>query len=187
MMEHTSLIGKDGKLFYHPQFIKSSLFNELRDDTAWTQNEFKIFGKSYLEPRMTAWYGPSYKYSNIELREEKMPSRIQGIADELSQFCQFEFNSVLLNYYRSGQDSMGWHRDNEKELDSSCIASLSFGGSRVFKVRHKSDRTVHKITLEDCSLLSMIDMQSAWEHSIPKSSVNQEERINLTFRRIINS
>lgn len=184
MINKDSLISHDGVLFYLPNFMKLSQLEKLVNEIPWRQNEIKIYGKTHLEPRLTAWFGPKYKYSSVVWEESEMPEFIQDWNKELSNLCNFEFNAVLINYYRNGQDAMGWHRDNEKELDSSCIASLSFGASRVFKVRHKLNRETHSIPLEDKSLLVMKNMQSHWEHCLPRSLKIHQERINLTFRRI---
>lgn len=184
MKAQASLINQDGELFYQPNFLNHSYLEKLINEIHWRQNEIKIYGKTYLEPRLTAWFGPQYKYSSIQWEAAEMPEFIEDWNNHLSNECDFDFNAVLINYYRNGQDAMGWHRDNEKEIDSTCIASLSFGASRIFKVRHKLNRETQSILLEDKSLLLMKNMQSKWEHSLPRSAKIHQERINLTFRRI---
>ncbi|MFK7756586.1 MAG: alpha-ketoglutarate-dependent dioxygenase AlkB [Flavobacteriales bacterium] len=151
----------------------------------WRQNDITIFGKTYPEPRLTAWYGPPYKYSSIQWEAQDMPEFLKALQRETEQLCNFSFNAALLNYYRDGQDSMGWHSDDEKEIDQSCIASLSFGASRKLKFRLKSDHSVkEELILTHGSLLIMNDYQELWQHSIPKTKRVSEPRLNITFRRV---
>jgi len=99
-----------------------------------------------------------------------------------------EFTNVLLNYYRDGNDSMGWHKDNEKELGvNPVIGSVSFGASRSFHFKNQSDKNLkEKVLLTNGSFLLMEgSTQHHWYHSIPKAQKISEGRINLTFRKII--
>lgn len=105
--------------------------------------------------------------------------KLKGVVEEASGFL---FNSVLCNYYRHGQDSMGYHRDNESGIDTRCIASLSFGATRRFKMRHRGTKETMTIDLTDGSLLLMLDCQDQWEHMITKTKKPVGGRINLTFR-----
>ena len=110
------------------------------------------------------------------------------IKNRLEEFSGLTFNSVLLNLYRDGQDSMGWHRDDEKELGKNpAIGSVSFGESRKFMIRHVQDRSLKtSINITNGSLLLMAgEMQHHWLHSIPKTAKPAGVRINLTFRKII--
>jgi alkylated DNA repair dioxygenase AlkB len=107
------------------------------------------------------------------------------VQDEIKQATDFPFNAVLANYYRDGNDSMGWHSDNEPEIDSVLIASATFGGKRMFKLRNRLTGQKIDIELLDSSLLLMCNMQNHWQHAIPKSKTRNAPRINLTFRRII--
>jgi alkylated DNA repair dioxygenase AlkB len=143
-------------------------------------------------PRLTAWYGDPgsvYTYSNIEMQPEPWSNLLKSMKDTISEFCKVEFNSVLLNLYRDGDDSMGWHSDDEKELGlKPVIASLSFGGERVFRFRHKSKKDLkYSVNLCHGSLLIMKgETQEFWQHSLPKTKKKVPSRINLTFRRIFN-
>ncbi len=167
-------------------FCSELSFAPLKETIPWRQNRIKIFGKEHLEPRLTAWCGPAYKYSSIQWPETPFNEILKPALEKLRTDLNFAFNSVLLNYYRNGQDSMGWHSDNEPELDDSCIASLSFGGERRMVFRHKNNHTnKQEILLKDGYLLVMRNYQNNWQHSIPKSKKMNEPRINLTFRRII--
>lgn len=152
----------------------------------WNQNQIKIFGKNFLEPRLTQFYGPAYSYSNVHWPKKPFPSVLKPLLENMNNYCGFEFNAALLNYYRNGTDSMGWHSDNEKEMDQSCIASLSLGATRKFKLRLKEDHSTQKeFLLENNSLLIMRYFQERWQHSIPKTTKNIEARINITFRKIL--
>ena len=158
--------------------------------------------------RLTAWYGiegKPYTFSGITLQPENWEelSILMDIKKEIELDIGTEFNSVLLNYYRGGKDSISWHSDNEKELgENASIASVSFGCERTFKMRRYEDNAdVHKIILKHGSLLIMEgETQHYWQHMIPKEKIknNEEElglfdtqiehgieRINLTFRTII--
>ncbi|MEO8011625.1 MAG: alpha-ketoglutarate-dependent dioxygenase AlkB, partial [Dokdonella sp.] len=108
--------------------------------------------------------------------------------DELAQRLGIRFNGVLANRYRDGQDSMGWHSDDERELgEQPLIASLSFGAVRRFRLRHKnSGAKPIAIELESGSLLVMAGAtQQNYRHDLPKTARAVGERINLTFRRIV--
>jgi alkylated DNA repair dioxygenase AlkB len=108
-------------------------------------------------------------------------------ADQISNILINDFNTVLLNHYRDGKDSNGWHADNEKELGvNPVIGSVSLGQERVFHLKHKKNKTDRfKIMLKHGSLLIMSgSMQHNWLHQIPKTSRVINDRINLTFRKI---
>ena len=167
------------------KWMPEDLLHQIALSIPWKQNKIRVFGNWHTEPRLTYWYGPPYSYSNISWPATEMPESLQKIAHDISLVSGFTYNSVLLNYYRNGNDSMGWHRDNEPEIDPASIASLSFGGMRVFKIRNRQTKVVTSAELYGRDLLLMNNMQSAWEHCIPKSQRFSEPRINLTFRRII--
>lgn len=172
------------KILYQTNAFDASLFSQLRDEVPWRQNKIRMFGKELDEPRLTAWYGPAYQYSNIIWEEKAFSATMEKLRAEVSKRANFEFNAVLLNLYRDGNDSMGWHRDNEPEMDTRCIASVTLGASRTFKVRSRETKEVWNLELEDGSLLLMHDLQEAYEHAVPKRKKVLEPRINLTFRRI---
>lgn len=173
------------QLIYTPAFAEPFWFPLLRDGVAWRQNQIRVFGQWHMEPRLTAWFGPAYTYSSVNWPSAPVPDFIQPLFDRVSEHCQFSFNAVLLNYYRTGQDAMGWHSDNEPEMDTSCIASLSLGQHRLFHLRHRHNGEKLKVILEDGSLLVMRHFQEQWQHAVPRSKRLMEGRINLTFRRII--
>lgn len=149
----------------------------------WQQNTIQVFGKQHNEPRLTFWMGPRYKYSSIEWPSTPFLPLIEQVNSELCDLLDFPFNSCLLNYYRNGQDSMGRHRDNEPEMDTRVIASLSLGGSRKIKFRHTNGIQKLDVILQHGDLLIMKNFQEDWYHELPKVK-NALPRLNLTFRRI---
>ena len=166
-------------------------FKSLKDKIKWKQDYIKFFGKSHPLPRLTAWYGDrnkTYTYSGIPMTPNLWNTELLEIKKKVDQYAKINFNSVLLNYYRSGNDSVSWHNDDEKELgDQPIIGSVSFGGIRKFRLRNKKNKKmIHNIELENGSLLIMSGLtQKYWEHEIPKTKKKVEERINLTFRSIL--
>ena len=187
-----NLLPRDGEAFYIPAFLPleraDAAFDELRRGVAWREEAIRIFGKQVLQPRQTAWYGDrDYSYSNIVMQKRVWLPMLAELKSEVETSARVTFNGVLLNHYRDGQDSMGWHRDNEKELgERPVIASLSLGQSRRFVFRHRTDRSMKvEQTLEHGSLLVMRGLsQSAWEHALPKTTRSIGARINLTFRQL---
>ena len=195
------------KLIFIEDFFKKeeadAILLDLTENIQWEQGEIMMFGKKILEPRLTAWYGDEgkeYTYSGKKQTPLPWTDTLKGIKNKIESECkkltppQYSpiskaiFNSVLLNYYRNGQDSMGWHSDDEKELGRNpTIASLNLGETRRFLIRHKIDKNLKKeILLTHGSLLIMTDeMQHHWQHAVPKEPKKQQPRINLTFRWIV--
>jgi alkylated DNA repair dioxygenase AlkB len=186
----------DAALTLHEGFFNPSesaaLFTALYEQTAWEQRYVKIYGKQYAEPRLTAWYGEpdkQYSYSGLTLQPLPWTPLLLGIKARVDAAAQTTFNSVLLNFYRTGRDSNGWHQDNEPELGQNpVIASVSFGATRRFQLRHKFNPTLPKLSLDlpPGSLLIMAGpTQHFWQHQIPKTAQAVAQRINLTFRVIL--
>ena len=185
---------KDGQIdlidSYYSAGQAREIFTILRKTLNWQQDEIRIFGKVHLTPRLQAWYadeGKSYSYSGLQMLPNQWTPLLQSIKLNLEQHTGHQFNSVLANLYRTGQDSNGWHSDNEKELGTNpVIASLSFGESRIFKLKHRKDRSQKlNIPLHNGSLLLMqAETQHHWLHTIAKTKRQIKERINLTFRYI---
>lgn len=190
LFENQNLLPFDGEMFYFPQFVSNEFFLKLKTETNWKQEGMKIYGKEILFPRLTAWYadaGKTYKYSGLLNVPMEFTPTLRSLKELVEQKMGVCFNSALLNYYRHGKDSMGWHADNEPELGiNPIIASLNLGGIRKFEVKHKKEKkTTTNIFLEGGSLLMMQgSMQHHWLHQIPKVKEAQE-RINITFRTII--
>ncbi|MGI0499714.1 alpha-ketoglutarate-dependent dioxygenase AlkB family protein [Limnospira platensis CENA597] len=188
------IIDTDGLVILYGNFLtlteSDRLFWELYKSLNWRQEEIKIFGKIRPIPRLTAWYadaGKSYTYSGIKHHAQPWNPTLKSIKSQVEDIAEVTFNSVLINLYRDGKDSMSWHSDDEPELGKNpIIASVSLGGTRRFSGKHK----IHKnrkfnIDLTSGSLLLMKgETQHFWQHQIPKTSQVVEPRINLTFRMV---
>lgn len=163
-------------------------FRLLEEELNWKQGHIRLFGKTLPEPRLTSYYGDvDYKYSGKvnPAQDIHLSEALRQILKDLKSRTGTRFNAVLANYYRSGQDSMGWHSDDElMHLRGSSIASLSFGDSRKMNFRDKTvKKRIHTLELTAGSLLIMRgSTQKQTEHNIPKQS-NKKGRINLTFRQ----
>jgi alkylated DNA repair dioxygenase AlkB len=163
----------------------------LIDKIPWQQDSLWVGGKEVLIPRLQCWMGDQgsdYSYSGIRLQPKPWSEDVLNIKTRIESLAEHKFNSVLLNYYRNGQDSVSWHADDEKELgDKPIIASISFGAVRKFQFRAKFTNGAQKFNIElrNGSLLLMGDtLQNNWLHQLPKASGLGKPRINLTFRRI---
>jgi alkylated DNA repair dioxygenase AlkB len=190
---HSCVHLEDAELNYWDGFLSpenaNTHFLTLKNEICWQSPKILMFGKWVQQPRLIAWQAEEsypYKYSGQTLIAEPFHPLVKDLCNRLNKTLNVNFNSVLINFYRNGSDSMGWHADNEPELGPNPrIASISLGGSRDFKL--KQNNSPHKtftFSLQHGSLLVMGDgVQSNYKHSIPKR-VNAEPRINLTFRRI---
>lgn len=184
----------DAAIVYYPAFFNKeeadSIYDELITEIPWQQDEIRVFGKIHPQPRLTALFGnqgKSYSYSNLKMQPHPWNLLLQQIKSKIESVCETDFTTVLLNYYRDGKDSNGWHADNEKELGTNpIIASVSFGAERTFQLKHNTDKGQKKSTvLEHGSLLLMQGTtQHFWKHQIPKTTKPTGPRINLTFRVI---
>jgi len=184
----------DAEIIYYPQFFDKEqadiIYTELLQEIAWQQDNITVFGKTHPQPRLTALYGNEgkpYSYSNITMQPHPWNTLLQKIKYHIETTTECQFTTVLLNQYRDGKDSNGWHADNEKELGTNpIIASLSFGAKRVFQLKHNTIADAKKsIVLEHGSLLLMKgSTQHFWKHQIPKTAKPIGNRINLTFRSI---
>jgi len=149
--------------------------------------------KKHKIPRLNDWYGSvDMKYSNIHFEAKPMTKTLNQIRSKIEKETNTFYNSVLMNLYRNGNDSMGWHSDDENIYSqTSPIASLSLGGSRWMKFKKKNihglGKKTLKLRLNSGDLLIMkYPTQDKLSHSIPKSLTDMESRINLTFRTVIN-
>lgn len=191
--QHLNLHGAD--VTYYPNFFTPAetamYFKTLFEETPWQQDNIKLFGKVHPQPRLTALYGNNdipYSYSNITMQPLPFTFALSEIKKKIETISPLPFTSCLLNLYRDGKDSNGWHADDEKALGPEpVIASVSFGASRIFKLRAKANtKRVHKIALESGSLLLMQGKtQKMWQHQIPKTAKPIGPRINLTFRILL--
>ena len=191
--EHLALPDAEVLLYHdcYPQAQADRLLKQLLETIPWQQDSLSFGGKTVPVPRLQAWFGDStstYAYSGLHLEPLPWSSLLQGIRQRMETIAKHEFNSVLVNYYRNGSDSVAWHRDNEKELGPDpVIASLSFGATRRFDLKHRRGKfpLIH-CALHHGSLLVMAHgLQENWLHRIPKQPEVNGPRINLTFRRIL--
>jgi alkylated DNA repair dioxygenase AlkB len=188
------LLPFDGSAFLIPRFFESTqttqLFQQIMDETHWEMPEMVMFGKKYSQAGLSTWFtntNVSYVYSGITRTPHAMTLVLQEVMDQCSLASGAEYNSVLVNLYRDGNDSVSWHSDNE-EINGSepTIASVSLGATRRFDLRHKESGKTVRVDLEDGSLLVMSGLsQHCWVHQIAKTKTKVGPRINLTFRRVI--
>lgn len=168
---------------------QQALFAWCRDEIAWKYVDLYVGGKSVPVPRGLAWFGDvPYSYSGLTHKASPMPTVLRELADRIEDELErngtpAKFNSVLMNFYRDGNDSIGMHSDDESQLDPEpTIASVSLGSAREFRFQHKLTRTRHQTPLPGGSLLIMKGAtQKDWRHGIPKQP-GAGARINLTFR-----
>ena len=175
--------------FLDTQFAMRA-FNQIRDESQWEQPEITIFGNTVLEPRLSTWHnelGEGYKYSGVMRRAQPFSKTLSDIRKRCSEVTNTPFNSALVNFYRNGQDGVGWHSDNEAcNGPEPTIASVSLGATRRFDMRHRKTGETIKIQLESGSLLVMAGKsQQYWVHQVAKTKRVHEPRINLTFRCVI--
>ena len=187
----------DAEVLFYPAFFSAPeadrLLKELQDTTEWRQDTMRFFGKQVPLPRLTAWYGDPgcrYVYSGIENQPLPWTPALLEVKRAVEAPSDLVFNGVLLNRYRSGLDSMGWHADDEPEFGAEpIIASVSFGGTRTFQMKHKKRKELKaSVELTHGSLLVMRGgTQANWLHQIPKTAKPVAERLNLTFRAVVTS
>lgn len=183
--------GLDWRSTQWRDFEKEKLAEVQFENILWTHDQIRMFGKIIYVPRYSAWYGDAnteYSYSGLKLTPKPWNKGLNFIKEAVNEVALTTFNSVLLNWYRDGQDSMGWHADDEKELGKNpVIASVNFGAKRRFLLRKKSNNKEKiEIPLAHGTLLIMAGtMQHFWQHSIPKEKNVKGNRVNLTFRVIV--
>lgn len=184
----------DGELLWLEQLQlpldNTEVLTRLIAETAWRAESISLWGKQHLQPRLTAWHGDArYSYSGLDLEPLPFTPLLLTIKQAVELATGQGFNSVLLNYYRNERDSMGMHSDDEPELGREpAIASLSFGASRTFILRHRHTKQTVKLPLTGGSLLLMRGKtQHFWLHGINKSARPIGPRLNLTFRNILPS
>jgi len=167
-----------------PPDVADRYFVDLRNHCQWEQKP-GIFG--HMQPRLIASYGDtgvSYRYSGMDYTALPWFDTLLEIKNKI-EVVQGEYNYCLLNRYRSGSDSMGWHADNEPEMGN-VIGSLSLGATRKFRIRHNGTRETKTFLVNHGTLIIMAGtMQQFWQHEVPKTKQNIGERINLTFRKIV--
>ncbi|WP_053980825.1 alpha-ketoglutarate-dependent dioxygenase AlkB family protein [Marinagarivorans algicola] len=184
-------------LYWHPDYIQSHMhldpnttYTQLLEQLTWRQGEVTVYGKKHLEPRLSTYYADphtNHSYSGKRLEAQPWHPLLLIIKNTLEATLDTHFNAVLCNYYRNGNDGMGWHSDDEPELGATpTIASVSLGSPRQFNLRNKQDKTQKMaFNLGGGDLLVMTGKtQRYWQHNITKTTQAIEGRINLTFRHI---
>jgi len=187
-----NLLPYDGEayLFEESALLKEEeLFQKLKEEIAWKQDEVVMFGKKITMRRLSAWYGDQpfeYIYSQVSHRALPWKDTLAKIKKQTEDTCGETYNSCLLNFYHDGDDAMGWHSDNEPELDQlSSIASISLGAERKFAFKHKRTKETVSVFLPHSSILLMkAPTQEHWLHTLRKSKMITEPRVNLTFRNV---
>lgn len=184
---------ENGEFLFYPNFFTKSegdfFLQKLKSEIEWKQESMNMYGKKTNFPRLTAWYGDNdkpYSFSGITLSPKVWNEELVSIKSKIEPITKVEFNSVLLNRYRDGNDSISWHTDAEPELGKNpIIASVNFGDTRKFQLRHINTKEKLEIELSHGSLLIMQgELQHFWQHQVPKTKELKTERINLTFRVI---
>ncbi len=188
------IIQQDGEAVYYGNILtqeqKESYFNELLNGIQWVNEVVIMFGKTITTKRKVAFYANDlmeYTYSNKTKNAFPWTPLLLEIKKTVEAYTGETYNACLLNLYHDGNEGMGWHADNEKEIIAdSSIASVSIGANRNFLFKHKQKGVKYSILLENGSLLEMKGpIQRHWLHSLPKSTKVKEARINLTFRQML--
>lgn len=177
-----------GKVF--SEMISTEYYNYLFENIDWKNDEVVIFGKYIITKRKVAWYAEKefeYSYSNITKKAILFTPELIKLKKNVELITNETYNSCLLNLYHSGEEGMAWHSDGEKDLKKDgAIASLTFGAKRKISFKHKVNKNVLNIDLENGSLLVMKDKtQTNWLHRLPPTKLVSKPRINLTFRTIV--
>ena len=185
---------EDGQLRFQENYIPAEesdeLLRHLLAELAWREEDIMIAGRRVRAPRLVCWYGDPdarYRYSGIIHEPLLWLPILSTLKSRIQTTCGRPFNSVLANLYRDGHDSMGWHADQEKELGINPeIASLSFGATRLFRLRHNRTGQMLELPLNHGSLLWMGgSLQHHWRHCVPKCRGITTARVNLTYRTIL--
>jgi alkylated DNA repair dioxygenase AlkB len=186
----------DADVRFMPGFYRAPhsthCMEQLLREIQWREETIRLWGKEYLQPRLSAWYGDAgsrYAYSGVVLHPFPWTETLLQIREDVESASGHRFNSVLLNLYRDEHDGVGWHSDAEAELGRMpVIASLSLGATRRFRLRHKVRKELKPVVIDliDGSLLLMAGKtQACWEHAIHKQTRACGPRVNLTFRNIV--
>lgn len=188
------LLTYQGEAIYHgPIFTTeeaSTHLSHLLTHIPWQHDEVFLFGKKIITSRQMAWFGDqncNYTYAGKKHQALPWTKELTTIRNAVESYTKTSFNSCLANLYHEGEQGMGWHQDNEKELGSNpTIASISFGAERRFDFRHKESREKISVILENGSLLIMSgETQTHWQHQLPKTKKIKNQRVNLTFRTVL--
>jgi alkylated DNA repair dioxygenase AlkB len=190
--ERRNLLPGDGEAYLIEDALTKKdadqAFEVLQGNLDWRQERALMFGRSLPLPRLTAWYGEQgYAYSGIRHEPAHFTPPLLALKAVVEGLTGHQFNSVLVNLYRDGRDSMGWHSDDETSLGPDpAIASLSLGAVRRFHFKHRKSGERIALDLRHGSCLVMRGAcQAKWRHQLPKTAKPIGPRINLTFRTIL--
>jgi len=187
-------LAPQGWIIHDPEFLSpastAELLETLKDGLDWRQQPIRLFGREVMQPRLIDFHGDTgtrYRYSGLILEASGWPVELEKLRDRLANDSGERFNTVLCNLYRGGNDSMGWHADDEQELGPDpIVASISLGATRRFLLRPRGGGRSIEFRPRGGSLLLMGgDLQHHWQHQVPKTARSIGERINLTFRRVV--
>ena len=188
-----NIINKDGIAVYFGCILNEqslpAIYTELLNNIAWQQDQIIMFGKAITTKRKVAFYADNhidYTYSSVKKKGLTWTPELLEIKNLIESHTGAKYNACLLNLYHTGEEGMGWHSDDEKEIMvNSSIASLSIGAERKFAFKHKATKETVSVMLENGSLLEMKgSIQQNWWHSLPKTKKVGVPRINLTFRQM---
>ena len=188
-----NILPQDGIALYYEKIVNDEeikgLYDALLNNIHWENERVIMFGKEIVTKRKVAFFSdPSISYRYASKTKIGLPwtSTLLTIKNIVESITKESYNACLLNLYHNGEESMGWHSDNEKEIiANSSIASLSLGANRKFSFKHKVSKETVSIELEDGSLLEMKgSVQAHWWHALLKSKKVTAARINLTFRQM---
>ncbi len=180
-----------GCVEYCARFLSSSqalkAYSSILDEVPFSQGKVRVFGKLFNEPRLTSAHGRvpgSYQYSGKTMEIKELTPTLLSLMDKVGEKVDRCFDFVLVNYYRDGQDYISYHSDDETSIDRTCIASLSLGATRTFRLRDSKDTHLQRdFELSSGDLVVMwADCQDRFQHTITKTSRTVSGRINLTFR-----
>lgn len=189
----SELLPFDGSAVLHQVLDPSAAaryFELLRSSIRWEQHEVRVFGRTVPQPRLTAWFGDAgeiYEYSGLKLKPTPWSPELDGLRSVVESVAGARFNSALANLYRDGSDGVAWHSDDEPSLGPEpVIGSVSLGASRRFDLRHRATGETVSVTPPPGSVLVMSGQsQAKWKHQVPKTARTIGERLNITFRRIL--
>ena len=192
-MPLVSVLLPQADLLLDPAFLSAAeatnFLAELTTEAAWEQRSIRLFGQEFPQPRLTAWHGDAearYTYSGLTWEPRPWTAALQVLRRRVEAATRTTFNSVLLNLYRDGRDSMGWHADDEPELGPApAIASVSLGAPRRFRLRPRAGLGHAPLSLDlphGSLLLMRGPTQQHWQHALPKTARPVGPRLNLTFR-----
>jgi alkylated DNA repair dioxygenase AlkB len=188
-----NIINKDGIALYHSNVLSDEeiiyYFDELFNNIAWEHERVVMFGKEITTKRKVAFFSDpnmSYTYSNKTKQGMEWTPALLRLKNRVEAITGSSYNACLLNLYHNGEEGMGWHCDDEKEIvPNSSIASLSLGAERNFSFKHKTTKETISLVLENGSILDMKgEIQKYWLHALPKTKKVIAPRINLTFRQM---